>query len=212
VLLFVGLTSIGFTRFEDRAIIGVPGSPASAMAAFAVSDEDTAESYSEAPDELVALNNIARAPTNRIRRVLRDRDIPAGASRQIIASGPPENPFISDVQNGAGAGPVAGQEFAPLDAPTASPAALASLAPPLAGQGPAVFNAPLTGGGDNGGGSGGGGGEPPPPPPPPPPLGPVSPIPEPGTWLMLMLGLFGIGAALRHRSAGDTNHAVCQID
>jgi hypothetical protein len=186
------------------------------MAAFAVSDEDTAETYSEAPDESVALNNIARAPTNRIRRVLRDRDIPAGASRQIIASGPPENPFVADVQNGAGTGPVAGQEFAPLDAPTTPPAALASLAPPLAGQGPAVFNAPLAGGGGNGGGGGGnggggtdGGGEPTPPPPPPP--GPVSPIPEPATWLMLMLGLFGIGAALRHRSAGYANHAVCQI-
>lgn len=215
VLLFVGLTSIGFTRFEDRAIIGVPGSPASAMAAMAVSEGQAPESYSEAPDDSVSLSNVSRAPTNRIRRVLRDRDVPAGAVREIIAPGASENPFLAEVQNGAAIAPTpAGQEFAPLDA---APAAFASLAPPLAGQGGAVFNAPLAsdgggaGGGGGGGGAGGGGGGGTPPPPPPPPPGPVSPVPEPGTWLMLMLGLFGIGTALRHRSPGVVGPAVRQL-
>lgn len=216
VLLFVGLTSIGFTRFEDRAIIGVPGSPASAMSALAVPDGEETESYADAPDNSVSLNNISRAPTNRIRRVLRDRDLPAGASREILAPGAPENPFLAEVQNGAGTDPTsAGQGFAPLDAP---PAAFASLAPPLAGQGGAVFNAPLaaeggnagggaagggvSGDGDGGNGDGGNGGETP---------GSVSPVPEPGTWLMLMLGLFGIGTALRHRNLGVVSQAVRQL-
>lgn len=210
VLLFVGLTSIGFTRFEDRAIIGVPGSPASAMAALAVSDAEDTGSYSDAPDDSVSLNNISRAPTDRIRRVLRDRDVPASAAREILAPGVPENSFLAEVQEVAGAGPASGQEFAP---PGVTPAAFASLAPPLAGQGGAVFNAPLAsdGGGAGGGGSGGGGVGGTPPPVAPLPPAPVSPIPEPGTWLMLMLGLFGIGTALRHRSPGVVSHAVRQF-
>lgn len=212
VLLFVGLTSIGFTRFEDRALLGVPGSPASAMAAMALSEEGEAESYSEAPEDSVSLNNISRAPTDRIRRILRDRDVLAGAARQISDRGAPGNAFVAGVQDDASADPAAGLEFASLDS---IPAAFASLAPPVPGQGTAVFNAPLAGdgggsgggGGSVGGGVGSGGGDPPPPPPP----APVSPIPEPATWMMLIWGLFGIGAVLRRRGKRVVSHAVDQL-
>ena len=52
------------------------------------------------------------------------------------------------------------------------------------------------GGSGGGGGGGGGGGENPPPPPPPPP---VSAVPEPESWLMMILGMGLCGAALRRR-------------
>ena len=54
---------------------------------------------------------------------------------------------------------------------------------------------PIGGGGIGGGGDGGGT---PPPPPPPPPVGAV---PEPDTWLMMILGMGLCGAALRRRRA-----------
>lgn len=47
-----------------------------------------------------------------------------------------------------------------------------------------------------GGGGGGGGGDDDPPP------GDVPAVPEPGTWAMLMLGLFGCGSMLRRRRRG----------
>lgn len=206
ILLLIGLAGIGFTRFEDRAIIGVPGSPANAMAALAVSDEsEPAESYSEAPDDSVSLGSASRVPTDRIRRVLRERDVPVAASRQILANGGLQDPNTAEPQGNPGSDAAALQAFSAIE-PSAP--ALATLPPALAGQGSPVFAVPLpdsgggtggggtggggtggggTGGGGEGGGNGGG--------------GVVSPVPEPGTWLMLVLGLFAVGGAMRQRSA-----------
>lgn len=214
ILLVVGLAGIGFTRFEDRAIIGNPGSPANAMAALAATDEsDPAESYSGPPDDSVSLGTASRAPTNRIRRVLRERDVPVAAARQILAPGGPQAPGPAEEPVNPGTNAAAAEAFSAVEP---SGPAFASLAPPLAGQGSPVFAAPLPasgggngggggtaggggggqggGGGENGGGEGGGnqGG------------GVVSPVPEPGTWLMLILGLFAIGGSMRHRIASRT--------
>ena len=88
-LVALGLTLIGFTRFEDRAIIGPPGSPASAMVALTQQPADASdETYSGEPDDSVSLSNASRVPADRIRRVLRDRDVANAAARQILASGP----------------------------------------------------------------------------------------------------------------------------
>lgn len=215
ILLLIGLAGIGFTRLEDRAIIGVPGSPANAMAALAVSDEsEPDESYSEAPDDSVSLGTASRVPTNRIRRVLRERDVPVAASRQILGTGGFQDPNPGEPQGNPGTDAAALQAFSAIE-PSAP--AFASLAPALAGQGSPVFAVPLpSSGGDNGGGGGtgggggggdtggggggtggdGGGG------------GVVSPIPEPDTWLMLMLGLFAIGGAMRQRTVSRANRSM----
>lgn len=206
VLLLIGLAGIGFTRFEDREIIGAPGSPASAMAALAVSDEsEPAESYSGPPDDSVSLGTASRVPTDRIRRILRERDVPVAASRQILAPGGLQDPNTGEPQGNPGTDAAALQAFSAIE--TSAPA-FASLAPALAGQGSPVFAVPLPdsgdgtggggtdggggtgGGGNGGGGTGGGNGG----------GGVVSPVPEPGTWLMLMLGLFAVGGAMRHQT------------
>lgn len=211
ILLLIGLAGIGFTRFEDRAIIGVPGSPANAMAALAVSDEsEPAEPYSEAPDDSVSLGTASRVPTDRIRSVLRERDVPVAASRQILANSGLQDPNTAEPQGNPGSDAAALQAFSAIE-PSAP--ALATFPPALAGQGSPVFAVPLpgsgggtggggtggggtdgggtggggTGGGGEGGGNGGG--------------GVVSPVPEPDTWLMLVLGLFAVGGAMRQRSA-----------
>ena len=269
ILLVVGLAGIGFTRLEDRAIIGLPGAPANAMAALSVPENSgPTESYSEDPDESVSLGNASRAPTNRIRRVLRDRDVPVVATREILAPSNLQGPNSGVEQGNPGLNPPLIPALAPLE-PTAP--AFASLAPRLAGQGSPIFAANLRdegigggtgntgggnsgggnnsggnnggdgggsnggdgggsnggdgggsnggdgggsnggdgggggiiGGGSNGGGSGGGGGG-----------GgviggggnpdtPVTAVPEPGTWLTLVLGLFAIGGALRRRAANS---------
>lgn len=205
VLLVVGFACIGLTRLEDRGIIGLPGSAANAMVALG-DEPDTriqAEDYSGVPEDVVTLDRARRVPGGRIRRLITDRSTPTVAARQIL--GPP--PVIGGAagETMSGSDPLAAEQIlAPL---TPSTPAFASLSPALAGAGSPVFAAGLvpagggggggvggggnTGGGDNGGGGNTGGGDQP----------PVSPIPEPATWLCLMLGLFSVGAAMRRRGA-----------
>lgn len=198
ILLVVGFACIGFTRLEDRAIIGPPGSPANAMSAFVAADQDDGaedESYSEPPEEVLGLERARQAPGSRIRRIVRDANVPSVAARQIL--GPPPSseaqvPGGDTLPPGALPGAVSSLSAIQSSAPT-----FAALAPPLAGTGTPVFAADGTpgngGGGGGGGGDGGGGGTPTD------PTVPVTPVPEPSTWLMLVLGLFGIAAALRQR-------------
>lgn len=70
---------------------------------------------------------------------------------------------------------------APFDPPAGSPGFSGGIIPP----------------GTGGGGSNGGGGNPPPPGPPPPPI--VTPVPEPATWIMMIVGVGLIGIQLRRR-------------
>ena len=90
------------------------------------------------------------------------------------------------------------EAFAPA---VGTPATFASLGPALGPTATPVFSAslpPPTNGGSTGGGTGGGstggdpGGQP--------GTDPVTAVPEPATWLSLILGFFGIGAVLRRRS------------
>jgi hypothetical protein len=190
VLFVIGFACIGFTRLEDRAIIGPPSSPANAMSAFVAADQaDGAEdeSYSEPPEEVLGLERARQAPVSRIRRIVRAANVPSVAARQIL--GPPPS-TQTQVAGGSLQPDALPAVVSTLSAIESSAPTFAALAPPLPGTGTPVFAADGTPG--NGGGGGGGGGVPTD------PAAPATPVPEPSTWLMLVLGLFGIGAAIRH--------------
>ena len=195
VLLCLGFVGIGFTRLEDRAIIGIPGSPANAMAALA-GPAPSSENYDGSPEGFVSIDRASGAPRARIRRLLRDRDVPGVAARQIVSPAPSALAAAGD-EVLAGDTPAA---IAPALTPISAQApGFSSLAPSSLGTGTPVFasaGTPVGGGGGTGGagtgGGGGGTGEN--------PTDPVTPVPEPTTWLMLITGLFGVGAALRRKS------------
>lgn len=190
LLLFVGFAGIGVTRLEDRAIIGAPGAPANAMAAFAgapAAEGDDGEDYLGDPEEFTSLGRASRAPRYRIRQALRERDIPRIAARQIVDTPAPGVGQEQGVTPDTGTGSVLPQL---PTIPASQPVALASLAPPTPGTGTPVFAADLAPSNGGGGGGGGGGGN---------PTDPVTPIPEPSTWLSMMLGIFGTGMVLRRR-------------
>lgn len=198
VLLLLGIALIGFTRLEDRAIIGAPGGAPSAMAAMAIppSAETDDGSYADDPDGVVPVSNATRVPRNRIRRALRDRDFNTVAAR---GAGPAVAAAPAAAIGGAPADAATVAAVTEAFAPAAgTPATFASLGPALGPTATPVFSAsipPPTDGGSTGGSTGGD----PPAPPPPPGTDPVTAVPEPATWLSLILGFFGIGAVLRRR-------------
>jgi hypothetical protein len=200
VLLLLGIALIGFSRLEDRAIIQMPGAAPSAMAAMAIppSGETDDGSYAEDPDGVVRVGNATRVPRNRIRRALRERDFNTVAARGV-------DPAVAAPAAAIGGAPADAATVAAVTdafAPAAgTPATFASLGPALGPMATPVFSAslpPPANGGSTGGGTGGGntggdpGGQP--------GTDPVSAIPEPATWLSLILGFFGIGAVLRRRN------------
>lgn len=200
VLLLLGIAVIGFSRLEDRAIIQMPGAAPSAMAAMAIppSDETDDGSYADDPDGVVRVGNATRVPRNRIRRALRDRDFNTVAARGV-------GPAVAAPASAIGGAPADAATVAAVTdafAPAAgTPATFASLGPALGPTATPVFSAslpPPTNGGSSGGGTGGGGtggnpgGQP--------GTDPVTAVPEPATWLSLILGFFGIGAVLRRRN------------
>lgn len=199
VFLLLGIALIGFSRLEDRAIIDMPGAAPSAMAAMAIppSDETDDGSYADDPDGVVPVANATRVPRNRIRRALRDRDFNSVAARGVGPAVAAPAAAVGGTADPAAIAAVA-DAFAPA---AATPATFASFGPALGPTATPVFSAslpPPAGGGSSGGGPGGGdpggdpGGQP--------GTDPVTAVPEPATWLSLILGFFAIGAALRHRS------------
>jgi len=200
VFLLLGIALIGFSRLEDRAIIEMPGAAPSAMAAMAIppSDETDDGSYADDPDGVVPVANATRVPRNRIRRALRERDFNSVAARGAVPGVAAPSASVGGAPADAATVAAVTDAFAPA---AATPATFASLGPALGPTATPVFSAslpPPANGGSTGGGTGGGssggdtGGQP--------GTDPVSAIPEPATWLSLILGFFAIGAALRRRS------------
>ena len=102
--------------------------------------------------------------------------------------------------------PAAPIEFLPLDT-SSSGATLPAIALPIPVGG--GFFSPVTGGfgGGIGGGGGGGGDTPTPPPPPPPPAPPpiAAAVPEPSTWMLLLIGFAAVGASLRRAKSNQNS-------
>ena len=105
--------------------------------------------------------------------------------------------------------PAAPIEFLPLDT-SSSGATLPAIALPIPVGG--GFFSPVTGGfggGIGGGGGGGGGGgdtpTPPPPAPPPPPPPIAAAVPEPSTWMLLLIGFAAVGASLRRAKSNQNS-------
>lgn len=222
-LVIAGLIIIGLARSEDRAIIGVPSLAPDAMAAMAIqpSDEDD-RSFADAPSGAVPVSNAGTIPRERILRALADRDFTTAAAQGAIpgAIGPAAiDPALSGAPGAAQAAQQAAlNAFTP--SPDSVPVILANAAPGLPSQGNSLFaaNIPQAGGdggtgnggtgnggtgsggtgngGAAGGGTGGGtdGGAATPP-----GQTPVAAVPEPQSWLLLIFGIFGIGAAMRKK-------------
>jgi hypothetical protein len=140
--------------------------------------------------ELTKTKNKQLAETKRERalgKVFPPKPSPVEQLAQVIAPTPPA--------------PV---EAVPPVAPLA-PATVADVFSPsrLFASAPLVVGSAIVGGGGGGGSGGGGGGVPSGPPTsvvPPPPIAVVtSPVPEPGTWLMMLLGFGVVGASFRSR-------------
>ena len=199
VILLLGIALIGFSRLEDRAIIQMPGAAPSAMAAMAIPPSDKTDdgSYADDPDGVVRVGNATRVPRNRIRRALRDRDFNTVAARGVgpavaapaaaIGGAPADAATVAAVTDAfapAAGTPATFASLGPALGPTATPVFSASLPPPANGGSTGVG----TGGGGTGGDPGGQPG-----------TEPVTAVPEPATWLSLILGFFGIGAVLRRR-------------
>ena len=93
--------------------------------------------------------------------------------------------------------PVPVVEFIPLDAgPSLAALPAVTLPGPVGSSG---FSPSFGGGGFIGGGGGGGGDGIVPPPSPPPPV--VAAVPEPSTWILLLMGFAAVGSSLRRNKA-----------
>ena len=86
-----------------------------------------------------------------------------------------------------------------------TPPAMADIISPgsLIASAPVAFGSVI-----GGGGGGGGGGSPPPTSSTPPPTSVTSPVPEPGTWLMMLLGFGMVGSTISRQRRRTTPAAI----
>lgn len=116
-----------------------------------------------------------------------------------LANGPADSgPFTPETAGEGGSTPVQLASFDP-GATSGFPGGLVTspIGAGPGGGGGGFVGGPPTGGSSGGGSSGGGDGDPGVP-----PIVPV--VPEPGTWLMMLLGFFGLGAAMRRRPVSSS--------
>lgn len=219
--VIVGLLVLGLTRIEDRAMIGVPSLAPDAMAAMAIQPSGDDGTFAGQPAGAVPLSEASQVPRDRIRRALRDRDFVAVATQGAIP-GPISLGTNAPSLVGPAGDNAAAQEIlnALPPVPDTTTTNLASSGPGLLSPGGNVFSASVpqadngggagNGGIGNGGGAGGVAGDGTTTPPVAAP-GTVAAVPEPASWLFLILGFLSIGASLRHRrptSDGTMLHRV----
>lgn len=208
--VIIGLLVLGLTRIEDRAMIGVPSLAPDAMAAMAVQPPEDDGTFADEPAGAVPLSGAGQVPRDRIRRALRDRDFAVVAAQGAIPGPVALGTNAPSFGGPAGDNPAAQEVLNALPpAIETTPTNLAGAAPALLSPGSNVFSANIpqadngggagNGGAGNGGsvGAGGGAGGDGTTAPPAVVPGPVAAIPEPASWLFLILGFLGIGAALR---------------
>ena len=197
-------------RKERWAIAGFACLAAMATAPLAINSLQTNGLSLASLDPAKKLRDLldARSPGERSKGELAQIKIKkklATAGRRIQPGTPAETPLEKLAQAVVPKEPDAPTLVPPASAtvPLIPPAAAASFVPasfgPLGG-GPVVIAGSVLGGG----GSGGGGGSPPPTVTPPtvtPPV--VSPVPEPSSWLMMLMGFGIIGAAARQRRSAS---------
>jgi len=196
--------TMGFARLEDRSILEIGGNAANAMAAVATlsADDEAAEEAEEQP-YITPIAQASRLSRPKARRILRDTVLPANGNGGGIA------PTFTPNTNGL-FGPLLDTSAGALEAfalgDNLPERALAS-APSLARNPSGIFaSGGIPDGGGTGGGGGdtgsggtdsgnGGGGD-----------GLVPAVPEPSTWMMLLLGFFMLGSVLRHRNKATRGH------
>lgn len=204
VVIAAIFVTMGFARLEDRSILEIGGNAANAMAAVATlsADDEGAEEAEEQP-YITPIAQASRLSRPKARRILRDAVLPANGNGVGIA------PSLTPNANGL-FGPLLDTSAGALEAFALAdnlPELALASAPSLARNPSGIFASggipdgagPGGGGGDTGSGGtdsgNGGGGD-----------GLVPAVPEPSTWMMLLLGFFMLGSVLRHRNKTVRGH------
>jgi len=204
VVIAAIFVTMGFARLEDRSILEIGGNAANAMAAVAtLSADDEAAEEAEEQTYITPIAQASRLSRPKARRILRDAVLPANGNGGGIA------PSFTPNANGL-FGPLLDTSAGALEAFALGDnlTELALASPPSLARNPSgifasggIPDGAGTGGGGGDTGSGGtdsgngGGGD-----------GLVPAVPEPSTWMTLLLGFFMLGSVLRHRNKATRSH------
>ena len=205
------------------AVVGISSTPVGQRLFAEIGISETFAQTTDAADRMVQkTSNAVQAFLGRSPGARGATDTLKGKAKPKLAENTPAPSTTKPTQRALGktfdeplqslAGPLAPAapiEFLPLDT-SSSGATLPAIALPIPVGG--GFFSPVTGGfggGIGGGGGGGGGGDtptPPPPPGPPPPPPPIAAaVPEPSTWMLLLIGFAAVGASLRRANSNQNS-------
>lgn len=202
------------------AVVGISSTPVGQRLFAEIGISDTFAQTTEAADRMVQKTSSAvQAFLGRSPGARGKTDTLKGKAKAKLAENRPSPSTKKPTQRALGktfdeplqslAGPMAPAapiDFLPLDT-SSSGATLPAIALPIPVGG--GFFSPVTGGfggGIGGGGGGDSGGTPTPPPPVPPAPPPIAAaVPEPSTWMLLLIGFAAVGASIRRTKANQTS-------
>ena len=200
------------------AVVGISSTPVGQRLFAEIGISETFAQTTDAADRMVQkTSNAVQAFLGRSPGTRGATDTLKGKAKPKLAENTPAASTTKPTQRALGktfdeplqslAGPLAPAapiEFLPLDT-SSSGATLPAIALPIPVGG--GFFSPVTGGFGGGiGGGGGGGGDtltPPPPAAPPPPI--AAAVPEPSTWMLLLIGFAAVGASLRRAKSNQNS-------